>query len=66
MNIRDLKPSVLRHLATEGDEEYEKWNRDTQGLSFGSREPIAQKELWRLAFSKGVSAILRRVDNIKE
>lgn len=66
MNLRDLKPDVLKRLALEGEDEYDKWFKNTSGLEFGTQKPVNPKDIWRLAYSKGASAILRRVDEIKD
>jgi hypothetical protein len=63
---RDLSNNVQRRLALECEDEYKQWLELTEGLIFKTREPITQKELWRLAFSKGVSALLKRVDKLKD
>lgn len=72
MNLRDLKPHTLKRIAIECDEEFNEWFKRTEGQEFikvdgmNIRQPITQQALWRLAFSSGSRAILRRVDNLKE
>jgi hypothetical protein len=66
MNIRDIKPSTLKRLATECDKEFEDWFKLCEGLKFGTQELQEPKDIWRTAFSKGASAVLRRVDELKD
>jgi len=66
MTLRDLKPNILKRLAMEGEDEFDKWFRNTGGMKFGKPESVDPKDIWRLAYSKGASAILRRVDALKE
>jgi hypothetical protein len=63
MNIRDLDPKIMKELALESDHEFNEWLKLTRSVTSASviREPITQKDVWRTAFSKGVSAVLRRV-----
>lgn len=67
MNIRDLKPHQLKRLATECDEEYNKQETATNNWKhFGTNEPMTPKDIWRLAYSRATSAVLRRVDNLRD
>jgi hypothetical protein len=66
MTVRDLKPQQLRRLANESDQEFEAWFKRTRGLEFGTNKPLETIDIWRAAFSKGASTILKRVDAIKE
>lgn len=73
MNIRDIKPSTLKRLAAECDEEFKGWLQSTDGKVFRSdvngmkeRVPAEYIDVWRTAFSLGASAILRRVNELKE
>jgi hypothetical protein len=62
MNLRDLKPRVLRLLAVEGDEEFDEWFKRTGGKVFGKDEPLPIKDLWRYAYSRAMTNCLKRVD----
>ena len=66
MNIRDLKPHMIKRLATESDEEFNKWFETNRGKQFGTNEPLEPLDIWRYAYSKGASAILRRVDGLRD
>lgn len=73
MNLRDLKPEVLKQLAQECRTEFEKWLRSTDGKMFSKddkgivkRIPIPHQTLWDTGFSAGARAILRRVDALKD
>ena len=66
MNIRDLDPKVLKKLAKDCEQRYTDWWTATQGKIFGSKEPIPPKKIFEFAFSKGVSAMLQRMDEVKE
>jgi hypothetical protein len=65
MKIRDLTHKQMRELAAEGDDAYDEWLKLTEGLTFALREPVPQKQLWRLAWSKAITALLKRVDKLK-
>lgn len=66
MNIRDIKPHTLKRLAVECDKEFEDWFKLSEGLKFATQTPMEPKDIWRTAFSKGASAILRRVDELSD
>jgi len=66
MNIRDMKPHTIKRLAVECDQEFEDWFRVNKGMKFGTKEPLEFQDVWRYAYSKGASAILRRTDSLKE
>jgi hypothetical protein len=67
MTIRDLKPHVVKRLATEGEDEFEKWYKETNGgKHFGTDKPLELQDVWRTAYGKGAWAILRRTDSIRE
>lgn len=63
MNLRDLKPKTLKALAQQGEDECKDWLDRTQGRQFGTIEPIKPDDIYRLAFSKGATAILSRITN---
>lgn len=72
MNLRDVKPHTLKRIAVECDHEFDKWFKTSEGMEFvkvdgmNMRQPITPQSLWRIAFSFGTRAILRRVDQLKE
>lgn len=66
MNLRDIKSHTLRRLAVECDEEFATWFKQTEALHFTTKDPLSPQDIWRYAFSRGSSAILRRVDTLKE
>jgi hypothetical protein len=66
MNIRDLKPNIIKRLAVECEKEFGEWFRTNRGMKFGTQEPLEPIDIWRYAYSKGASAILKRVDKLKE
>lgn len=65
MNLRDLSHKLIKQFAADGEREYEEWLNVTDGRRFGTNEPIDQHKIFQYAFSKGVSTILRRIDEIK-
>ncbi len=73
MNLRDVKPHTLKRISTESREEFAAWLKSTNGEMFrknlaGMNElvPVDFQTIWDYAYSHGVRAILRRVDNLKE
>lgn len=67
MNIRDMKPSQIKRLAAECEEEFSEREITSNGWrQFGTQEPMTPLDIWRLAFSRGASAILRRTDSLKD
>jgi len=68
MTIRDLSENVRLRLNTECDKEFDEWFERTQGLTFATREPLTPRDIFRYAFSKGVTATLQRVkpDGLKQ
>jgi hypothetical protein len=67
MNIRDLPHKLMRRLALDGEEAFDEWWKTTNGgKRFGTGEPLLSSDIFRHAFSKGVSAVLRRINEIKE
>lgn len=66
MNIRDLPLNTIKRLASEADDAFDDWYKVSGGLTFSTKTPVEAKDIWRLAFSKGCSAVLRRVDKLKE
>jgi hypothetical protein len=63
MNMRDVKPSTLKRLAAECEKEFEEWFNLTDAKQFNTKEPIHPRDIWRTAYSKGASAVLRRVED---
>jgi hypothetical protein len=66
MNIRDVKSHTLRRMAIECEEEFDEWFGRTGARHFSTKEPLTPQDIWRYAYSKGSSAVLRRVDSLKE
>jgi len=66
MNMRHLKPSQIKALVQESEDAYNEWLRSTNGVQFGTNKPLDPIDIFRWAFSKGASSILRRVDAIKD
>lgn len=65
MTIRELKTKQLRQLQHESDAAYDEWKATTKGLHFGTNRPLEDHEIFRWAFSKGVSAVLKRVKKLE-
>jgi hypothetical protein len=66
MNIRDLPYRLIKKLAADGEQAFKNWWNLTQGRDFRSNEPIEPKEIFKVAFSNGASAVLKRIDEIKK
>lgn len=62
MNLRDLKPKVLKKLAVEGEAEFDEWFRRTGGKVFGKQEDVSPKDIWRYAYSRAMTNCLKHVD----
>jgi len=67
MNLRDLKPQQLKRIALEGENEFDQWFHQTGGTKFGRpNELVTPKDIWRTAYSKGASAVLRRISKLEK
>ena len=73
MNLRDLKPRLLKRLGIECLNEYDEWFKRTGGEAWKETQDgkkvcveMNPKEVWSTAYSRGAAAILRRVDALKE
>jgi hypothetical protein len=64
MLIRDLPHGLMKKLAGDADREFDEWWKMTGGKEFGSNKSLDSEKVFQYAFSKGVSAILRRIDEV--
>jgi hypothetical protein len=66
MNLRDLPHKLVKKLAADGEEALAEWWKLTDGVEFGTNKALNPDKIFLHAFSRGVSAVLRRIDEIKK
>jgi hypothetical protein len=66
MNIRDLPHKLVKKFAADGEKELAEFWKVTNGVEFGTNKSLDPDKIFLYAFSKGVSTVLKRIDEIKK